>query len=61
MTRLALSFNSLLFDRDRRTDRVAAALFVVAAIAGLSRSAEGFITCTGTALLLLAGRARSRR
>ena len=60
MMRLVLSLNSLLFDDDRGTDRVAAALLVVAALAGISRSGEGFVTCLGMAILMLTARARRR-
>ncbi|HEV8448200.1 MAG TPA: hypothetical protein VGQ44_15325 [Gemmatimonadaceae bacterium] len=60
MMRLVLSLNSLLFDHDRGTDRVAAALLVVAALAGISRSGEGFVTCLGMAILMLTARARRR-
>jgi hypothetical protein len=57
MNRLVLDLNSLMFDPARGTDRVAAALLVVAGVAGLSRSAEGFFTCVASALLLLSRRA----
>jgi len=60
MTSLVLSLNSLLFDRDRGTDRLAAVFFVVAAVAGVSRSGEGFVTCLGLAILMLSARARNR-
>jgi hypothetical protein len=56
MTRLVLDLNGLLFDQNRGTDRVVAGLLVAAALAGLSRSAEGFASCLATAILL-----RSRR
>jgi hypothetical protein len=56
MTRFVLDLNSLLFDQSRGTDRIVAGLLVAAALAGLSRSAEGFFTCLATAVLV-----RSRR
>jgi hypothetical protein len=56
MTRLVIGLNSLLFDQNRRSDRLVAALLVVAVIAGLSRSTQGLVTCLTSALLL-----RSRR
>lgn len=56
MTRLVLAFNSLLFDQNRGTDRIVAALLLVAVLAGLSRDTEAFFTSVTTAVLL-----RSRR
>ena len=60
MTRFVFGLNSLIFDQNRGTDRLAATLFVVAVVAGLSHSAEGFVTCLATALLLRSRRATQR-
>ena len=56
MTRFAFGFNNLLFDPTRSIDRLEAGLLVVAVLAGIARSADGFFTCLALALLL-----RSRR
>jgi len=58
MTRFALDLNSLFFDQNRGSDRIAAALLVAAVLAGVSRSPEGFFTCLATAVLLRSRRAK---
>ncbi len=59
MTRFVLALNSLLFDPSRRADRLAAFLLLAAGLAGLARSADGFVTCVATRALLLSHRART--
>jgi len=60
MNRLVFDLNSLIFDPNRGTDRLAATLLVVAVVAGLSHSADGFFTCLAAALLLRSRRASER-
>jgi hypothetical protein len=51
MMQFLFDFNSLMFDRDRGMDRIAAGLVAAAVLAALARSTEGFFTSLFTAAL----------